>query len=173
MLGVRISGYVWLQKISIPRHWSAITLAKGTSLDVGVILLANGSGSGEKIVIKGAYLNRHTMIDAHERVEIEEGCMIGPYCYITDSDHGTQGSGCVDQNPMHSEPVKIMSGAWIGAGVKILKGVTIGRGAVIGAGAVVTKDIPDDAIAAGVPAKVIGQRSQSVVNNLSRQIAIT
>ena len=47
---------------------------------------------------------------------------------------------------------------WIGAGTKILSGVHIGRGAVIGAQSVVNKDIPDYAIAVGIPARVIGYR---------------
>jgi acetyltransferase-like isoleucine patch superfamily enzyme len=49
---------------------------------------------------------------------------------------------------------------WIGANVTILKGVTIGNDAVVGAGSVVTKDIPEKAIAVGVPAKVIKYRSK-------------
>ena len=44
---------------------------------------------------------------------------------------------------------------WIGANVTVLLGVTIGEGSIIAAGAVVTKDVPDNMIAAGVPAKVI------------------
>ncbi len=53
-------------------------------------------------------------------------------------------------------PVVIGPGAWLGVNAVVLPGVTVGRGAVIGAGAVVTRDVPDFAIAAGVPARVIG-----------------
>lgn len=52
-------------------------------------------------------------------------------------------------------PVTIGNGCWIGGGVIILPGVTIGNGTVIGAGSVVTKDIPDNCVAAGNPCRVI------------------
>ncbi len=55
----------------------------------------------------------------------------------------------------HISPVVIKDDAWIGINAIILKGVTIGRGAIIGAGSVVTKDIPDNVIAVGNPARVI------------------
>lgn len=52
-------------------------------------------------------------------------------------------------------PVKIGNGCWIGGGVIILPGITIGDGTVIGAGSVITKDIPDNCVAAGNPCKVL------------------
>lgn len=55
-------------------------------------------------------------------------------------------------------PIEIGNDVWIGAHSVILSGVRIGNGAIIAANSVVTKDIPEYAIAAGVPAKVIGQR---------------
>jgi acetyltransferase-like isoleucine patch superfamily enzyme len=55
-------------------------------------------------------------------------------------------------------PVVIKDDVWIGAHVCIPGGVTIGRGAVVAAGAVVTKDVEDNMIVAGVPAKSIGKR---------------
>ena len=54
-----------------------------------------------------------------------------------------------------SKPVSIGNNCWIGGGAIILPGVTIGNNCVIGAGAVVTKNIPDDSMAVGNPAKVI------------------
>lgn len=53
-------------------------------------------------------------------------------------------------------PVVIGDGAWLGVNAVVLPGVTVGRGAIVGAGAVVTRDVPEFAIAAGVPARVIG-----------------
>jgi maltose O-acetyltransferase len=53
-----------------------------------------------------------------------------------------------------ARPVSIEDGAWIAARVTILPGVTIGRGTVVAAGAVVTRDVPPNTLAAGVPARV-------------------
>jgi maltose O-acetyltransferase len=53
------------------------------------------------------------------------------------------------------KPVTIGDDCWIGGGTIICPGVTIGNRCVIGAGSVVTKDIPDDSLAVGNPAKVI------------------
>lgn len=54
--------------------------------------------------------------------------------------------------------IRVCEGAWVGAAAIVLPGVTIGRGAVIAAGAVVTKDVPDNAIVGGSPAKFIKMR---------------
>lgn len=61
----------------------------------------------------------------------------------------------VDFSQIASAPIRIRDHAWIGFQTIILKGVTIGEGAIIGAGSVVTKDVPDYAVVAGNPARVV------------------
>ena len=61
------------------------------------------------------------------------------------------------QNP----PIMIKDRAWIGANATILTGVTIGKNAVVAAGAVVTKDVPDNCMVGGVPAKIIKEIDQN------------
>ncbi|MFN3410425.1 MAG: acyltransferase [Limisphaerales bacterium] len=158
-LGVRMTGYCWLRRISIPRQWSDITLER-CSLDDGVVLLCSGQPRADKLVVRaGTYINRHTMLDAHDRIEIGPHCMIGPHCYLTDGDHGMDPAVPVGRQAMTVRPVVIEEGVWLGAGVIVLKGVRIGARAVVGAGAVVTRDVPPGAVVAGVPARQIRQRT--------------
>jgi tetrahydrodipicolinate N-succinyltransferase len=158
LLGVRMTGYVWLRRVSIPRQWGDITLEAGCSLDDGVVLLCSGVAKANKLLVRaGTYVNRFTMLDAHERIEVGANCMIGPHCYITDGDHGTDLSVAVSKQPMKTQPVVIEEGVWLGAGVIVLKGVTIGHNAVVGAGAVVTKDVAPNALVVGVPAHPVRQ----------------
>jgi len=160
LLGVNITGYVWMQSISIPRQWRDITIEGNAALDDGVVLLCSGTAKPGKITIRsGAYINRYTMLDAHTGIEIGRNCMIGPHCYITDANHGTRPDALVNVQPVDTAPVHIGDDVWLGAGVIILKGVTIGAGAIIGAGSVVTKDVNHDEIVAGVPATFIGKRN--------------
>jgi acetyltransferase-like isoleucine patch superfamily enzyme len=160
MLGVHILGYVWMRRIYIPRNWADIMIESGAALDDGVVLLCSGPMRIGKIHIKrGTYINRNTILDASEKLEIGGQCMIGPGCFLTDSDHGTSSTIAVGQQPMVSMPTILEDGVWLGAGVKVLKGVRIGKGAVVGAGAVVTKNVGAFEIVAGVPVKVIGTRN--------------
>lgn len=163
LLGVRLTGYVWMRRVSIPRNWSDITIEGTASLDDGVVLLCGGPAKRDKLVIRSnTYVNRLTMIDAHERVEIGSGCLIGPGCYITDANHGTVAGKAPMEQPCEFRPTIIEDEVWLGAKVVVLAGVRIGRGAVVGAGAVVTKDVPANVIAVGVPARVVGSRGSDV-----------
>jgi maltose O-acetyltransferase len=61
-----------------------------------------------------------------------------------------------------TRPVKIGSDCWVGGNVTILPGVTIGNNVIIAAGAVVTKDVPDNVIAGGVPARILKENGENV-----------
>ena len=63
----------------------------------------------------------------------------------------------IDEQGITTKPVMIGDDVWIGANAVILPGVTIGKHCVVAAGAVVTKDVPDNSLIAGVPAKLIKQ----------------
>lgn len=153
-LGVRMSGYVWLRQISIPREYPSITLERGVMLDEHVVLLCTSDGRPHVIRIgQGTYINRFTMIDASIQIEIGSDCMIGPHCYITDHDHGFAPGSLIREQPLRGAPTRIGNNVWIGAGAIILKGVTIGSGAVVGAGAVVSRSVAAEAIVTGVPAR--------------------
>ena len=161
MIGAKIGRKCWIQKISIPRNPWNIEIASGVSLDREVVLLVSGDSADKqpKIVIgERAYINRFAMLDASEKIQIGRDCMIGPYTYITDHDHGMKKGEKISSQPLISTPVVIGIDVWIGAHVSILKGVKIGDGAIIGAGSVVTSDVPPHAIFAGVPAKQIRDR---------------
>ena len=153
-LGMRIQGKVWLEMIEWPARPACITLENGVALDRGVTLLATNDTA--RIVIgQSCYINRQTMLDASELIEIGANTMIGPFCYITDHDH-TFGPGLVPgETPLVSSPTRIGKRCWLGAHVSILKGVAIGDGTVVGAGSVVTKSLPAGVVAAGNPAKVL------------------
>ena len=158
-LGVRLDGYVWMRRISIPRCWADIRLGGNVALDDGVVIVIGGPAHADKIVIgANTYVNRYTIFDAHRQLHVGERVMIGPHCYFTDADHSTGPESSVQAQPMRHKPLIIEDEVWIGAHVTVLPGVRIGKGAVLGAGSVVTRDIPSMAVAIGSPARVIRYR---------------
>ena len=89
-----------------------------------------------------------------KRVEIASNCAFYPY------NHAIVPGVRIREQPLVSRgDIHVGDDAWLGYGVIVLDGVRIGAGAVIGAGSVVTRDIPPEAIAMGVPARVVGSRS--------------
>ena len=93
-------------------------------------------------------------------ITIGVGVDIAPNCALYAYDHGFAPDKTVREQALETKgDIVIEDHAWLGVGVIVLSGVRIGKGAVIGAGSVVTKDIPDDAIAVGNPARVVKMRS--------------
>lgn len=104
---------------------------------------------GATLRLGDSFINSGSKIRCHELIEIGNGCAISHDFTVMDSDaHSLNGS-------RKTAPVIIGDHVWIGTRVTILPGVRVGNGAVIAAGALVSKDVPDGALVAGVPAKVI------------------
>ena len=155
VLGASIAPGCWVQDARLPRNPWDVELRAGALLDRNVILLTTGARAAQRRIVIGrdVYINRFSIVDASERIEIGDCTMIGPHCYITDHDHGTQPGHPYGAQALVSAPVRIGSNVWLGAGVIVLKGVSIGDGAIVGAGSVVTRDIAPGARVAGVPAR--------------------
>ena len=114
---------------------------------------------GKIIVGKNVGINHYCVIYGMGGVTIGDDVMMATSCILVSGNHNYERLDI----PMHSQGVTrkaiyINNNVWLGARVTILAGVEIGEGAIIAAGAVVTTDIPAYSIAAGVPARVIGQR---------------
>ena len=144
--------------------YSHVRQVRRLRLGEGVSMAPNVSfRNAERISIgAGSHIGEHCVIWAGNstgRVTIGEKCLFAPNVTITASNYGiVQGDVAIMDQPKDERDVVIGDGAWLGANVVVLAGVTIGEGAVVAAGAVVTKDLPAQCIAGGVPAKVIGTR---------------
>lgn len=103
----------------------------------------------------GTVIEGFAHIGAAYAVTIGEGCLIASHVTILDHDHlmpDTQAQTILDSG-LRGSPIRIGRSVWIGEKATVLKGVTVGDRAIIGAHAVVTSDIPEGAVAIGVPAR--------------------
>jgi len=104
---------------------------------------------GDRVLI-----NHGCSLGATELVSIGDRCNIGSQSIIIDNAFHELDPDRRDDRP-DSAPVILEENVWLAARVIVLPGVTIGKNTVVGAGSVVTKDLPSDVLAAGIPAKVI------------------
>lgn len=108
---------------------------------------------GKNITVgENVFINAGCKFQDHGGITLEDGVLVGHNVVIATLNHGQNPS---DRQSLIPSPVRIREGAWIGAGVVICPGVTIGRHSIVAAGAVVVRDVPDNVIVGGVPAKVL------------------
>jgi acetyltransferase-like isoleucine patch superfamily enzyme len=106
-------------------------------------------------------LGQECTISAYKRVSIGRECVIADRVMMIDFDHGvTEVERPVRLQGIYKRDVRVGNNVWIGYGACILRGVIVGDNAVIGTNAVVTRDVPANAVVAGVPAKVIRRREE-------------
>ena len=106
-------------------------------------------------------LGQECTISAYQHVSIGRECVVADRVMMIDFDHGVVDvERPVRLQGIYKRDVRIGNNVWIGYGACVLRGVTVGDNAVIGTNAVVTRDVPDNAVVAGVPARVIRMRDQ-------------
>lgn len=85
-------------------------------------------------------------------ITIEDDVFIGPQCVLATEYHPEEPT---TRHTLLTKPIVVKRNAWLGANVTVLAGVTIGENAIVAAGSVVTKDVPDNMVVAGSPARVV------------------
>jgi len=98
-------------------------------------------------------------VSAYQHVSIGRECVIADRVMLIDFDHGAEDvERPVRLQGIYKRDVRVGHNVWIGYGATILRGVTVGDNAIIGTAAVVTRDVPANAVVAGVPARVLRMR---------------
>jgi acetyltransferase-like isoleucine patch superfamily enzyme len=114
---------------------------------------------GEVRIGAKSVLGQECTISAFQHVSIGRECIVADRVMLIDFDHGVvEVERPIRQQGIYKRDVRIGHNVWIGYGACFLRGVTVGNNAVVGTYAVVTRDVPENAVVAGVPAKVLRMR---------------
>lgn len=139
-------------RIAVPAIFSIPTEKHRIVIGDRTRILRGADWHGPITVGSGCYFNLGSYVRAF--VTIEDDVLCGPYVRFLTDLHEI-GPSAKRGGPVYRRPIHVGKGSWIGGGVTIVGGVTVGKGAVVAAGAVVVKDVPDNVVVAGVPAKVV------------------
>ena len=114
---------------------------------------------GEVRIGAKTVLGQECTISAYRHVSIGRECVVADRVMLIDFDHGVVDvERPIRLQGIYKRDVRVGNNCWIGYGVCVLRGVTVGNNCVLGTSAVVTHDVPDDSVAAGIPARVIRRR---------------
>lgn len=151
-------------------YTSVINIEKTSQLKIGkyssicrntVISIATRDVPSAIIIGDNTYVGENNNLRAADGViEIGSHCYVSQGVTIVTSNHGIQKNLPIGKQGWYSKKarIKLHDDVWVGANSVILPDVTIGEGAVIGAGSIVTKDVPEYAIVAGNPARILKYR---------------
>lgn len=167
--GVEIGPNLLLESLPFCRRHPDSTISLGANVSIRNTLAENPAGVYRRTALVTARAGAKLQIGNHvgisgavlysiQEIIVEDYVNLGVGVLVYDTDHHPidyLARRRHDITRIAAAPVRICKDAFVGANTIILKGVTIGERSIIAAGSVVTKDIPADSIAAGVPAKVI------------------
>jgi acetyltransferase-like isoleucine patch superfamily enzyme len=168
--GLRLGKHCYLDDrvlIYKDREGGIVELADGVHIHRDTIVQ---TGSGGRVLIgadthiqpRCQFSAYNSTISIGRRVEIAPNCAFYPY------DHAFNKGATIREQPLRSRGgIIVEDDVWLGFGVIVLDGVRIGEGAVVGAGAVVSKNIPNEAVAVGVPARVVKMRADLDLQNVT------
>lgn len=147
-------------------------IGRGVTFEIGkgaVVQLDRWSwvGDGSKLRCHGGRIRigaktvvgQETTFSAYESIELGRECIVADRAMFIDFDHAVMLIETpIRQQGLYSRPVKVGHNVWVGYGAAFLRGTTTGDNAVVGTYAVVTRDLPANAVAGGVPARVLRMR---------------
>ena len=171
------------------RHPAKIRVGDDTVIDDLVLLDAKGSGNAGITLGRGVFLGRGTILSCKDgdivlgdhvnigfnseifsgsRVTVGDHGLFAAYTYLVGGGHEFEdGSRPVIEQPRVSRGITLGRNVWLGTGAKVMDGVAIGSDVVVGANAVVLEDLPDGAVAVGVPARVVRRREPDEASSAS------
>jgi acetyltransferase-like isoleucine patch superfamily enzyme len=143
-----------------------VVMGQNVSIHAFVNLYGCSIGDNSRVgafveIQKNASIGRNVKVSSHtfvcEGVEIEDDCFIGHNVSFINDKYPRATSDGMPQSEADWQvvPTRVMRGASIGTGATILCGITIGENAIVGAGSVVTHDVPNNAVVAGNPARLL------------------
>ena len=152
---IRLIGYYWVNCIASRRH---VKIGKGSNIHPTVIFR-----QPERISIgNNCSINHNNVFQAGKRLSTitlgDNVLTAANVMFIAYSHNFEDINTPIMYQDCYDASIVVEDDVWIGHGVTILPGVKIGKGCVIGAGSVVNKDIPENSIAVGAPAKVVKKR---------------
>ena len=116
--------------------------------------------TGSLLIGDRTHIAHHVTLSVMKHIQIGSDCLIAEMVSIRDHDHRFDRLDIpINRQGFIQDPVNIGNNVWLGAKVTVMKGVSIGDNAIVGSNAVVTKDIPANSVAVGIPARIIRIRS--------------
>jgi acetyltransferase-like isoleucine patch superfamily enzyme len=168
--------YLWRRFLTrAGRRWHTtgmLFLGRGLELEVGrkgrlefgrFVWIGDGTKirchEGRVEIGSKTVMGQECTISAYQRVRIGEQCVIADRAMFIDFDHGVvEVERPIRLQGIYKRDVEVGSNVWIGYGACVLRGVSVGDNSIVGTNSVVTKDVPANAVVAGIPARIIRMR---------------